>query len=148
MINNTDFAPTMLELAGAKTPEYMQGRSFAAALRARPSPTTGAPRPTTATGCTWRTTCRCPPTSGSARPLQADLLLWRRLSRQERTPAAWEFYDLKKDPYEDTNQYSNPDYQTVIKELKAELKQKRAELDETDEKFPAIQAIIDEHWDD
>ncbi len=33
LINNTDFAPTMLELAGVDRPSYMQGHSFAAALR-------------------------------------------------------------------------------------------------------------------
>ena len=32
MINNTDFAPTLLKLAGIETPDYMQGRSFADAL--------------------------------------------------------------------------------------------------------------------
>ncbi len=30
LINNTDFAPTLLDLAGSSTPDYMHGRSFAA----------------------------------------------------------------------------------------------------------------------
>jgi arylsulfatase A-like enzyme len=38
LINNTDFAPTILRLAGVETPDYMQGRSFAAALRGRDKP--------------------------------------------------------------------------------------------------------------
>lgn len=38
LINNTDFAPTLLEVAGGKTPETMQGRSFAAALSGKPKP--------------------------------------------------------------------------------------------------------------
>ena len=28
LINNTDYAPTMIELAGGDTPDYMQGRSL------------------------------------------------------------------------------------------------------------------------
>jgi arylsulfatase A-like enzyme len=35
LINNTDFAPTMIELAGGHTPDYMQGRSFVNTLRGR-----------------------------------------------------------------------------------------------------------------
>lgn len=38
LINNADFAPTMLELAGVPTPGYMQGRSFASALRGEAQP--------------------------------------------------------------------------------------------------------------
>jgi uncharacterized sulfatase len=30
--------------------------------------------------------------------------------------------------------------------MKAQLKQTREELGETDEKYPAIQNIIDKHW--
>ena len=33
LINNTDFAPTLLDVAGVPTPNYMQGKSFLAALR-------------------------------------------------------------------------------------------------------------------
>ena len=33
----------------------------------------------------------------------------------------WEFYDLKEDPNEVNNQYANPKYADVIKELKIEL---------------------------
>jgi N-acetylglucosamine-6-sulfatase len=63
-----------------------------------------------------------------------------------RTPAAWEFYDLEKDPHEMHNQYSNPEYVDVIADMKVKLKTSRAELDETDEKYPAVQAIIDTNW--
>lgn len=65
---------------------------------------------------------------------------------ENRTPATWEFYDLQKDPHEMRNEYGNPKYAEVIAELKAQLKRTREALDETDERFPAIQEIIDEHW--
>ena len=38
LINNTDFAPTILDLAGLETPEYMQGKSFVAALNGENEP--------------------------------------------------------------------------------------------------------------
>jgi len=39
LINNTDFAPTILDLAGApNTPKFMQGRSFAGALKGQAQP--------------------------------------------------------------------------------------------------------------
>jgi arylsulfatase A-like enzyme len=37
-INNADFAPTMLEIAGMAPPAYMQGRSFAVALKGAGKP--------------------------------------------------------------------------------------------------------------
>jgi hypothetical protein len=67
-------------------------------------------------------------------------------SEKDRSPAAWEFYDLEKDPHEMTNEYANPDYAGVIRKMKAQLAATRETLDETDASRPAIQAIIDEHW--
>ena len=38
LINNTDFAPTILTIAGVETPDYMQGHSFASALNGDAKP--------------------------------------------------------------------------------------------------------------
>ena len=35
LVNNTDFAPTLLELAGGTVPDYMQGKSFARTTKGR-----------------------------------------------------------------------------------------------------------------
>ncbi len=64
------------------------------------------------------------------------------------TPVAWEFYDLKKDPKEMRNEYNNPEYKDIIAKMKTRLLEVREELNETDEKYPHIQKIIDEHWND
>ena len=45
------------------------------------------------------------------------------------------------------NEYSNPEYAEIIAGMKRDLKRTREDLQETDEKYPAIQAIIDAHWD-
>lgn len=63
------------------------------------------------------------------------------------TPPAWELYDLRTDPQEMRNEYSNPKYAATIRELKAELKQLREDLQETDISRPHIQKVIDANWD-
>ncbi len=62
------------------------------------------------------------------------------------TPVAWELYDMKNDPRESTNLYGRQEYKDVVAQLKQQLKQLRKELNETDEKYPEIQNIIDEYW--
>jgi len=160
IINNVDFAPTLLDWAGMKTPDYMQGRSFAGAV-------TGAPKPDDWPAATyyryWMHMAH-----GHANPAHFGIRTERykliffygtdniKVERNgERvnqygpdTPAAWEFYDLEKDPHEMHNRYGDAAYAETIAMLKDELKATRQRLGETDEKYPHIQAIIDAHWND
>ena len=64
----------------------------------------------------------------------------------KQTPVAWEFYDLEQEPFEMENLYHNPEYTKIIETMKVELKNTRNHLNETDEKYPEIQKIIDENW--
>jgi len=148
LINNTDFAPTMLELAGIKAPDYMQGRSFAGALEGKPKPDD------------WRKATyyrywmhmahglRVPAHFG-IRSDRYKLILFYGTdvngSQQGRTPCAWEFYDMQNDPIEMHNQYKNPEYQPIIMQMKVQLKETRAALGEND-KNKAINAIIEDNW--
>ena len=160
LINNTDFAPMMLELAGVETPNYMQGRSFAAALSGESQPEDWR------SGTYYRYWMHMAhghnnPAHFGIRSSRYKLIFFYgsdniqvtrggELKNQfyPNTPPAWEFYDLEKDPQEMRNEYANPDYRDVIDGLKAELKQLRIDLDETDEKYPHLLKIIEEHWDD
>ena len=63
----------------------------------------------------------------------------------EKTPVAWELYDLQNDPSEMQNQYANPEYAKVVADLKRRLWETRAALNETDRNYPQVQAIIDAH---
>ncbi|MEO8351727.1 MAG: sulfatase [Chthoniobacteraceae bacterium] len=163
LINNTDFAPTILELAGAKAPAWMQGHSFATALDGTAIPD-------------WRTATyyrywmhmmhHDNPAHFGIRTKDFKLIFyygqaekesthgkpsmpWKKNSYLiEPTPAAWEFYDLRQDPHEDHNEYANPKFADTIRVLKAQLKQVREELNETDAARPHIQKIIDTHWND
>ena len=147
LINNTDFAPTILDLAGVATPNYMQGRSFAPALKGEKKP--GDWRKVTYYRY-WMhmaSSLRVPAHFG-IRSERYKLIFFYgcNVRGQGNTPAAWEFYDLETDPHEMKNEYSNPEYRKIIADMKVELKKTRKELGETDEQYPAIQKIIDANW--
>jgi uncharacterized sulfatase len=164
LIDNTDFAPTMLKLAGVEPPDYMQGRSFVGALRGEEKSED------------WRDAVYyrywMHMAHGHANPGHfgirterykliffygcdyTDVHAGKRVEDKDgnryypNTPVAWEFYDLAQDPREMVNQYGNPAYATVVADLKKQLKRLRDELNETDSAYPHIQKIIDDHWDD
>ncbi|MGP1994353.1 sulfatase family protein [Zobellia laminariae] len=166
MINNTDFAPTLIELAGGSTPDYMQGKSFKTILETGEEP------------ADWQKSTyyrywmhmahrHQNPAHFGVRTKDHKLIFfygkyyvdtsdpnaewdkenWGNDFDQD-TPAAWEFYDLKNDPKEMNNAYADPAYAETIADLKKELLRLREDLNETDEKYPHIQKVIDAHWND
>lgn len=164
MIGNVDFAPTMLELAGVDTPDYMQGRSFATALAGRDQPEDW---PESVYYRYWMHMAHGlnTPAHFGIRTREYKLIFFYgtdytdyqglRLRPSGRpdgnrygpnTPAAWEFYDLKNDPSEMHNEYSNPKYKIIINDMKMELKRIRKDLNETDKDYPRVQAVIDAYW--
>lgn len=144
LINNTDFAPLMLEVAGVSTPRYMQGRSFASALRRDSRPDD------------WRTATYYRYWMHMAHNLRVPAHFGIRTERYkliffygctptggQRTPVAWEFYDLQEDPFEMRNEHASPDYAEIIAGLKQQLWKLRKALNETDHKFPPVDQIVD-----
>jgi arylsulfatase A-like enzyme len=116
MILNVDFAPTILEAAGAQPHPAMQGRSFMSLLGGK-------------TPADWRKSMyyryyyshfETEPHFG-VRTQRHKLIYFNRISQ-------WELYDLKRDPVEMNNVYDDPDYRNVVKELKKELKRLQNDL--------------------
>jgi arylsulfatase A-like enzyme len=147
IINNTDFAPTILELAGVKAPGYMQGRSFVSLLRGK----TPADWPKSTYYRYWMHMAHHDnPAHFGVRTKQYKLIFFYSQNYKKRgpkpTPPGWELYDMKNDPHEMNNLYNDPKYTTIITELKKELLQLRKKYNETDEKYPHIQRVIDEYW--
>lgn len=161
LINNTDFAPTLIEAAGGAVPDYMQGVSFKSVLETGAEPKD------------WRSATyyrywmhmgsrHANPAHFGLRTKDYKLIFYygRYYKAKDKikqdgwgrydfdTPVAWEFYDLKKDPEEMQNEYGNPKYKDVIQSLKEELKSMRAELNEEDGNYPHIQKVIAKHWND
>lgn len=161
LINNTDFAPTLIEMAGGKVPEYMQGKSFKRTIEGEKEKV-------------WRTETYYRywmhmahklgvPAHFGIRSKKYKLIFfygidyglfltsdpenWGSQADIE-TPPGWELYDMEKDPLEMNNLYENPEYSDIIAELKERLKKLREEINETDENYPQIKAVIDQHWKD
>ncbi len=167
IINNTDFAPTIIELAGGKAPKQMQGHSFKQILETGKEPK-GWQQSTYYRYWMHMAHAHANPAHFGIRTKKYKLIFfygkywvdtqdpnadWNKKSWGNRftfdTPAAWEFYDLSKDPQEMNNAYSDPAYKNIIADLKKQLVSKRKELNEEDgAKFPHIQKVIDAHWND
>jgi len=165
IINNTDFAPTLIELAGGDVPEYMQGNSFKEILETGEEPEDWQ-QDTYYRYWMHMAHAHANPAHFGIRTKRYKLIFyygkywvdtddpkaeWNKESWGNRftfhTPPAWEFYDLEKDPNEMNNAYKDPEYKDIIKTLKQQLKDKRVALNEDDNaKYPHIQKIIDNHW--
>jgi len=162
VINNVDFAPTILGLLGVKTPEYMQGRDFSESIvdgneiaewdnatyyrywmhmihhdiPAHLGIRTDRYKLILYYGYHW-----------NEKRMGEPSMWWLENSNKIiQTPAAWEFYDLERDPEELVNRYNDPKYQEIIQDLKSRLKSKREALHETDENYPHLKSIIDAAW--
>lgn len=164
IINNTDFAPTLIELAGGSTPDYMQGKSFKTILETGEEPTNW-PKATYYRYWMHLAHRHQNPAHFGIRTKKHKLIFyygrywvdtddpkatWNKNSWgndfTNHTPPAWEFYDLENDPKEMNNVYKAKEYQEVIADLKQQLLNLRQELNETDVNYPHIQRVIDANW--
>ncbi|NDP27076.1 MAG: sulfatase [Flavobacterium sp.] len=113
IISNIDFASTFLDLAGIKTKEKLQGKSFKQILEGN-------------TPSNWRQ---------SMYYHYYEFPFWHHVQphygiRTQRYTLAhfyysmdvWELYDLQKDPKQMHNEINNPEYKDIIVKLKSELK--------------------------
>lgn len=120
MVQNIDFAPTILTMAGVPVPEWMQGKSLHNIL------------------------------DGKVKSLQRPYLYYHYYEfvkdhtviphlgiRTDQykliyfyTANEWELYDLKKDPSELTNLARDPKYQQLLQQMKVQLKKARDEYDD------------------
>lgn len=162
MINNADFAPTLITLAGGEVPEYMQGESFKSILETGEEPE-GWKQATYYRYWMHMAHRHANPGHFGIRTKKYKLIFFYGLFYKDdgetaniegfgnrynfRTPPAWEFYDLEKDPKEMDNRYGDPAYAEIIADLKVQLQDLREELGEIDEQFPEIQKVIDENWE-
>jgi arylsulfatase A-like enzyme len=117
LVQNLDYAQTILEMAGITPPADMQGRSLVPLLKGK--------------NPKWRNSLYYHYYEGENS--------WHKVAkhygiRTERyklihfyTHDEWELYDLKNDPKEMRNLYNNSEYKELIKKLKAQLKTIRDE---------------------
>jgi len=122
MILNVDFAPMMLDAAGARTPSDMQGRSFLPILRGE--------KP-----AGWRTSMyyryyhpghHNVAAHYGVRTVRYKLIFFDKLNQ-------WELYDLRNDPLEMHNIYGNKENGSLVTSLKKEMYRLKKELGDTDQ---------------
>lgn len=160
LINNVDFAPTLLELVGLKnTPAYMDGKSFASVFDGK-NPDH------------WKDALyyrywmhlihHNVPAHIGIRTKDYKLILFYGMhydpSRNGKpsmpplkdksykiqpTPVSFELYDVNNDPNEMVNLADNPKYKKVFKEMKKKLHDLRISVGDTDEKYPELKKVID-----
>jgi N-acetylglucosamine-6-sulfatase len=161
IINNVDLAPTIIELAGGTVPEYMQGESFRKILETGVEPE-GWKQSTYYRYWMHMAHRHANPAHFGIRTKNYKLIFFYGIYHNDtgekatlegwgnrytfRTPPGWEFYDLKKDPFEMDNRYRDPEYAGVIEEMKKELKTLREELGEIDGRYPQINEVIEKYF--
>ncbi|MFK7767087.1 MAG: sulfatase [Mariniblastus sp.] len=148
IIENVDFAPMMLDFAGVKTPEYMQGRSFKEICE------TGKEAADWKQAAYYRYWMHMAhhdnPGHVGIRTKTHKLIFYYGAGYRkgdQRTPAAWELYDLKNDPGENVNQYDNPEYAGIASSLKRQLKQLREDIGDDGAEYPEIEKVVQDFWD-
>jgi len=163
LINNTDFAPTMIELAGGEVPSYMQGKSFAKAIKGEKMKPL---REATYYRYWMHLVHHDVPACLGVRTKDHKLIYYYsehyNLDKYgentmhwkpdtsfpiESTPKSWELYDLKKDPHEVNNVYDDPAYANVVKELKTKILEQREKYKETDANYPHLAKAIEANWE-
>ncbi|WP_282135299.1 sulfatase family protein [Seonamhaeicola maritimus] len=165
VINNTDVAPTLIELAGGKTPTYMQGKSFKSVLSSSDVPVE-ARKETYYRYWMHMAHQHNNPAHFGIRTKDYKLIFFygldyviNRNTEEQlwadnpesvsnfKTPPAWEFYDLQNDPEEMDNRYGHEKYAAIIADLKTRLKMLRSEVLEDDSKHPHIEKVVNDNWD-
>ncbi len=146
---NIDIAPTILELAGVKKPETMQGQSFKGALL-QPEMTNG--RDAIYYRYWLHMAHHTIPAHYGIRTKTHKLAFFYGLpldangAMPAATPPYWELYDLANDPKEMTNIYPEEKSTAIKAELKAQLNQLKTLIGDTDEQYPSLMAVKVLHW--
>lgn len=111
IVQNIDYAPTILEAAGIDIPPEVQGESIMPLLHGK-------------TPSNWRKSILYTYYEQGVHAVSRHRGVRDRRYKliEFYEKGEWEFYDLKKDPLEMHNQFDNPAYQGKIQALKQELK--------------------------
>lgn len=117
---NLDFPETFLDIAGAKVPSDMQGRSLVPLLEGK-------------TPEDWRDSIyyhyyEFPGAHSVRRHYGVRTDRYKLIYFYEPEINEWELYDLEKDPNELKSVYNDPAYAKVVKELKSELTRLRQQF--------------------
>jgi len=115
LVQNLDFAPTLLEAAGLEVPKKMQGKSFLPLLKGEPT--------------NWRDAVYYHyyeyPGAHSVKRHYGVRTERHKLIHFYYDIDEWELYDLQKDPHELQNVVADSAYQDILAQLKTRLEELR-----------------------
>ncbi len=149
LVNNTDFAPTMLDMAGVEIPSFMQGVSLLPLLKGEQPENW---REATYYRYWMNMAHHDVPAHYGIRTMDYKLIFFYGLpldapgAKVAETRPGWELYDLQKDPHEQQNVYLDAAYADVVTKLKQDLLRTREEIGETDNEYPGLLKLQKEYW--
>ncbi|MGL1894500.1 MAG: sulfatase [Spirochaetaceae bacterium] len=155
VVDNVDFAPTLLDYAGINRPNYMQGRSFKSVLEQE-------------TPKGWRQSVyyrywmhmahHWVPAHFGIRTQEWKLIFFygKRLDASGceqpdclvDTPPGFELYDVKNDPEEKVNLVSDTNYSDVLSKMKSELMSLKKEVGDSDSAYPEMMEMQNKYFND
>ena len=140
IVNNVDFAPTLLDYAGVEKPELMQGRSFRTLLEGQTAPSDW---PQATYYRYWMHMAHHDnPAHLGIRTADHKLIYFYGLpldapgAVKKPTEPYWELYDLKADPKEMHNVVDDPRYASTLNALKKQLLELQQRVGDT---MPSVQ---------
>ncbi len=146
IVNNVDFAPTLLDLAGvagSSFPSQFQGRSFVPNLKGN----TPADWPQATYYRYWMHMAHHDnPAHYGIRTKTHKLIFFYGLgldapgAKKDPTPPYFELYDLQNDPHEMNNVFGSAKYAKIQKKLLKQLDDLKKRIGDTDEKYPDLVA--------
>jgi len=122
LVQNLDFAPTLLDYAGAEIPSDMQGESFRKLLNGQDGQWRDA---------VYYTYYEYPSIHMVKRHYGIRTARYK-LMRFYHDVDEWELYDLERDPQERQNVHNDPDYAQVRREMHRKLEETRAKYRDSD----------------
>jgi len=147
IIENVDFAPTMLDFAGAQIPDTVQGKSCRSILESGVEPKR------------WKKAAyyrywmhmahHDNPAHVGLRTKSHKLIFFYGCNYDGgyRTPPGWELYDLVNDPHETRNLIGNPACVSLEKQLKEQFAALRTKVGDDGHHYPECEKVIQEFWD-
>ncbi|WP_436715562.1 sulfatase [Roseiconus lacunae] len=147
IIENVDFAPTLLDFASAEIPNTVQGRSFRSLLETGDEPDA------------WKQAAyyrywmhmahHDNPAHLGLRTKTHKLIYFYGCNYDGgyQTPPGWELYDLVNDPHETKNLIDDPGNAELVLRLKQQLAEMRRQIGDDGSHHPKSEAIVQEFWD-
>lgn len=147
IVENVDFAPTLLDFAGVEPTNAMQGRSFKTICESGTEPVD------------WKQAAyyrywmhmahHDNPGHLGLRTKDYKLIFYYGMGRDDqapRTPPGWELYDLQNDPRELVNVYDDPAYAEIVADLKRQLAERRKAIGDDGSDYPDIEVVVQKFW--